>query len=110
MSDRIGKRQTDCGNHQWYNHDGVTDQCYHCTVGIRDHVDYGCAFCADDQNRLFGEVTQIGSNEERQMILLRCPLCHTLYENTPRGSDNTRRLTEVEAERLYPGFRQGEGI
>ena len=25
--------------HQWYNSDDVVDRCYHCTVGIRQHVD-----------------------------------------------------------------------
>jgi hypothetical protein len=66
-------------------------------------VDFGCEYCADDQNRLFGHVTQIGSDEERQMILLRCPRCAALYENAPEGEDRTRRLQPEEAERLFPG-------
>ncbi len=36
------------------------------------------------------------------MILLRCPKCETLYENTPKGDDTTRRLSETEAAELYP--------
>jgi len=36
------------------------------------------------------------------MILLRCPKCGTLYENTPKGDDATRRLSETEAAELYP--------
>jgi hypothetical protein len=28
-----GKR--DCGAHEWYNHDGGVDLCYHCAVGER---------------------------------------------------------------------------
>src|SRR6266576_2873152 len=27
------KGESDCGNHEWYNHDNLTDHCYHCTVG-----------------------------------------------------------------------------
>jgi hypothetical protein len=72
-------------------------------MGKRHGVDFGCEYCADDQNRLYGHVTQIGSSEERSMILLRCPRCGALYENTPGGKDRTRRLTVAEAEQLYPG-------
>ena len=67
-------------------------------------VDYGCGYCADDQNRSYGHVEQIASDAERGMILIRCPRCGTLYENTPRGDDQTRRLTEDEAEALFPDF------
>jgi hypothetical protein len=66
-------------------------------------VEFGCDFCADDQNRLYGHLVQVGSNETRRTILLRCPRCNTLYENTAVGADETRRLTEVQAEQLYPG-------
>lgn len=66
---------------------------------------FGCDYCRDDQNRLYGHVTQIGSDEPRRMILLRCPLCSALYENSPDGPDRTRRLSEAEAAALFPGFR-----
>lgn len=39
IADRIGKGSSDCGSHEWYNQDGVTDHCYHCTVGRRSHMD-----------------------------------------------------------------------
>ena len=65
-------------------------------------VDYGCEYCRDDQNRWYGHVTQIGSSEDRGTILLRCPLCHALYEDSPSEADPTRRLTEREAEVLFP--------
>jgi hypothetical protein len=39
------------------------------------------------------------------MILVRCPRCAALYENTPRGEDRTRRLTESEAMELFPDFK-----
>jgi hypothetical protein len=66
------------------------------------HTDFGCEFCADDQNRLYGHLTQLGSDETRQMILLRCPRCGALHENAPSGDDKTRRLSPEEAGRLYP--------
>lgn len=72
------------------------------TTMTRQRTDFGCEFCADDQNRLYGHVTQIGSDETRQMILLGCPRCGALYENTACGDDNTRRLSPAEANRLYP--------
>jgi hypothetical protein len=30
-----GKR--DCGDHDWYNADGVVEHCYHCWVGRRPY-------------------------------------------------------------------------
>jgi hypothetical protein len=35
LARRIPKGSTDCGDHEWYNHDGVVDHCYHCRVGVR---------------------------------------------------------------------------
>jgi hypothetical protein len=66
-------------------------------------VEFGCDYCADDQNRWFGHLAQLGSDEDRQVILLRCPRCGSLYENAPKGDDRTRRLLPEEAARLYPG-------
>lgn len=71
-------------------------------------VDFGCGYCADDQNRLFGHVPQIGSDPTRRMILIRCPRCGALYENTPSGPDATRRLSSEEADDLYPPERRIE--
>jgi len=31
------KGTTDCGDHDWYNADGVVEHCYHCTVGLRPY-------------------------------------------------------------------------
>ena len=71
------------------------------TIGYE--VEFGCSYCADEQNRWYGHVPQIGSSEERGLILLRCPRCGALYENTAGGYDRTRRLTTDEAALLYPG-------
>jgi hypothetical protein len=32
-----GKGTTDCGDHDWYNADGLVEGCYHCTVGRRPY-------------------------------------------------------------------------
>jgi DNA-directed RNA polymerase subunit M/transcription elongation factor TFIIS len=65
-------------------------------------VDFGCDFCREDQNRFYGHVTQIGSSDVLGRILMRCPRCGALYDNTPRGLDETRRLTAEQASELYP--------
>lgn len=63
----------------------------------------GCEFCRDDENRLYGHMTPLASNDDTQMLLLRCPRCGTLYENNARGPDVTQRLTEHEAHEHFPG-------
>lgn len=35
----VPKGHHDCGAHDWYNADGIEDECYHCDVGRRPHVD-----------------------------------------------------------------------
>jgi len=72
-------------------------------LGTRS-VDYGCEYCADDANRLFGHVMQVATDHDRGLILLRCPRCGALYENTAGGFDETRRLTESEARRGFPSW------
>lgn len=32
-----GKGQKDCRQHDFYNHDGLTERCYHCEVGTRPY-------------------------------------------------------------------------
>jgi hypothetical protein len=66
-------------------------------------IAFGCDHCADWQNRNFGHVTQIRTDPDRGMILIKCPTCGTLYENSVEGEDLTRRLEEVEARIIYPG-------
>jgi hypothetical protein len=34
------KGKADCGDHEWYNHDGVTERCYHCSAGKRPYRGY----------------------------------------------------------------------
>jgi hypothetical protein len=58
---------------------------------------FGCDYCKWDDNRLYGHVTQIGSNELQHLIVLRCPKCGAFYSNTVDGDDQTQRLTEGEA-------------
>ena len=66
-------------------------------------IAFGCDFCGDWQNRNFGHVTQIGTDLDRGMILIRCPQCGSLYENSIEGEDATRLLDEAEARIIYPG-------
>lgn len=35
LSDHIPKGPRDCGNHEWYRQDALTEACYHCEVGRR---------------------------------------------------------------------------
>jgi hypothetical protein len=64
-------------------------------------VDYGCEFCAHPQNRWFGPVHQVAIDLDRGLVLLQCPRCAALYENAVVGADQTRRLTEEEAEQRF---------
>jgi hypothetical protein len=72
-------------------------------------IEYGCDYCADDDNRSFGHVQQVASDEDRGFILLQCPRCDALYENTPGGFDETRRLTMLEARRAFPTWSPTSG-
>jgi hypothetical protein len=70
-------------------------------VATRDPTaDFGCDYCADEQNRLYGHVAQVASSEDFG-VLLRCPRCGTLYEDPMTGSDEMRRLTAEEAAQRY---------
>ena len=64
-------------------------------------AEFGCDFCADEQNRFFGHVTQIASDDATGLVLLRCPRCEAYYENTPAGADNTTRLSPDQAHQRY---------
>jgi hypothetical protein len=78
-------------------------------LGTRS-VDYGCEYCADDANRSYGHVPQVATDCDRGFILLRCPRCGALYENTAGGFDETRRLTESEARRSFPTWSPSDDI
>ena len=58
---------------------------------------FGCEYCKWDDNRLYGHLTQIGSNELHGLILLRCPRCGAFYSIAPVGDDETRRLSQEQA-------------
>jgi hypothetical protein len=64
--------------------------------------EFGCDYCADDQNRFFGHVEQIASSEVTGSLLLRCPRCASLYE-MPGGATTATRLTPDEACERFPG-------
>lgn len=68
----------------------------------RREESFGCEYCRDSDNRYYGHVPRIDEDAERGMVLIRCPQCQTLYEESHVG-DRTRQLTEEQARRLYPG-------
>jgi hypothetical protein len=77
---------------------------------LTEPVVFGCDYCRDDQNRFYGHITQLGSNEERRTLLLRCPQCGSLYENSARGEDQTKRLTTAQAAALFPEVELGKEL
>jgi hypothetical protein len=70
-------------------------------LAVADVRDYGCEYCADDQNRLYGHVTQVGTHAELSLLLLQCPRCGALYEMDGVGA-KTVRLMPSEAKQRYP--------
>jgi hypothetical protein len=64
-------------------------------------VEFGCDYCADEHNFHYGHVTQIGSSGARRRILIQCPRCGTLYENTANGPDDIQRLTPQQARQRF---------
>jgi hypothetical protein len=67
--------------------------------------DRGCDYCADEQNMGYGHVTQIGSDEARGTLLLRCPRCRWLYETDPIGVARPAHLSEEEARNRFAAWR-----
>ena len=70
-------------------------------------VEFGCEYCADEQNFHYGHLSQIADSELRRRILLRCPRCGALYENTPAGADDIHRLTADQAATRFPELGSG---
>jgi hypothetical protein len=62
---------------------------------------WGCDDCADPNNHLFGHVDQI-LDATGGVVLIRCPLCQTIYEPTYDGTDRFVRLTADQAENVLP--------
>jgi hypothetical protein len=65
-------------------------------------TDYGCDFCADAQNRHYGHLERLAVDEDAGTILLRCPLCSSLYLDTGWEAEQVR-LTPDEARERFPG-------
>ena len=70
------------------------------SLATRSRSRYG----ADNQNRLFGHVTQIGSSEGNQMILLRCPLVRHRCAPCRRSDDQSRH--EKDRLRITPAAKK----
>lgn len=64
-------------------------------------VSFGCEYCADDHNRQYGHVQQIGYSDETGRILLRCPRCSALYDAS-HVEDEVERLDVATAAERFP--------
>lgn len=63
-------------------------------------TEFGCGVCADEQNRLYGHVSQVGTHASRSALLLRCPRGAHYEHDTVR--DTFVRLTEAGARAEFP--------
>jgi hypothetical protein len=59
---------------------------------------WGCDFCADSDNRHFGQVL----GNDGGVALLRCPLCQVMYLPPDDGSNTFARLTLELARAVLP--------
>jgi hypothetical protein len=62
---------------------------------------WGCDYCAEPDNRLYGHLDQI-CNDIGGVVLLRCPLCQSIYQPGARGEDEFRSLSPDEAAAVLP--------
>ena len=65
------------------------------------YAEWGCDYCADPNNQLFGHLDQI-LDEGGGVALLRCPLCQCVYRPADDGSDRFFRMTMEQAEAVLP--------
>jgi hypothetical protein len=65
------------------------------------YAEWGCDYCADPNNHLYGHLDQI-TDEGGGVILLRCPLCQWIYQRADDGSDRFLRMTAEQAEAVLP--------
>ena len=63
---------------------------------------WGCDYCADPNNQLFGHLDHQICDGSGGVVLLRCPLCESIYEPSGRGNDEFRRLSLDEAANVLP--------
>ena len=69
-------------------------------VAARTH-ERGCDYCSNDDNMYYGHVEQIASSEVTRTLLLRCPRCGWLYEASPRGAADARRIADDAAHERF---------
>lgn len=65
--------------------------------------DRGCDYCRDDQNMHYGHVAQVGSADDRG-LLLRCPRCGWLYLDPCDGLSEPSHIGADDAATWF-GFR-----
>jgi hypothetical protein len=65
------------------------------------YASWGCEYCADPNNHLYGHLDQILDSDDG-VVLLRCPLCRSAYQPSDSGIDVFLRLTAEQAETVLP--------
>ena len=62
---------------------------------------WGCDYCAEPDNRLYGHLDQI-CDETGGVVLLRCPLCQSISQPSYHGGGEVRALSLDEAAAVLP--------
>lgn len=62
---------------------------------------WGCDYCAAPSNHLFGHLDQI-LDQVGGVVLVRCPLCQSIYQPADDGSDRFFPMTSEQAETVLP--------
>jgi hypothetical protein len=62
---------------------------------------WGCDYCADPNNHLYGHLGQV-LDGGGGVVLVRCPLCQSIYQPAHDGSDHFLRMSTEQAEAVLP--------
>ncbi len=65
------------------------------------NAEWGCDYCADPDNHLYGHLDQI-LDQGGGVVLLRCPRCQRVYQPADDGSDRFFHLTMDQAKAVLP--------
>jgi len=66
----IPKGRHDCGRHEWYRASEITDRCYHCVVGEREHVPMPLVIGSPEW-RMLSDSIERGSAEAARILASR---------------------------------------
>jgi hypothetical protein len=68
----------------------------------RSSFQRGCAYCADDSNMSAENLEHLAGDEDRQMVLVRCPRCDWLYVIPLHPPSEVIHITESQAGVWFP--------